>query len=127
MNTSRFFIFLALLTLFISLAIPGMNKLLSIQEDNLLSWWSVIFFFLFNCGVFFLANKTIQSKDKNAFTRLIIGVMGVKMMLAVVLVFIYVKTMNPQSKYFIIPFILIYIIYTAFETYFMTKLSKTQP
>lgn len=74
--------------------------------------------------MFLLAIKAAVSKDKNAFTSLIIGFTFAKLLLTVALVLVYKKIANPEGALFLVPFFLIYIVFTIFETVFMTKLGK---
>ena len=76
--------------------------------------------------MFFTAAKAAISKDKNAFTRLIMVFSMGKLFLTVIIVVIYDQIVQPESISFIIPFFGIYIAYTVFETIFMSKLGKVK-
>jgi hypothetical protein len=82
------------------------------------------FFALLSLSMYHFAAKAAVSKDKNAFTRLIMVFTFVKLLLSVSIVVVYSKTIQPEGKFFILPFFLVYLIYTIFETGFMTKLGK---
>ena len=74
---------------------------------------------LFNLGV-----KTAVSKDKNAFTRVVMASTFIKMFLALIIVIVYHRLANPEGAYFVIPFFVVYFAYTIFETQFLSKLGK---
>ena len=77
--------------------------------------------------MYYMGIRTAASKDRNAFTRTVLGFTGVKMFLAIVMLVIYVEIVKPLSRHFLLPFFIIYFIYTIYETYFMMKLSHVKP
>ena len=70
--------------------------------------------------------KTVGSTNKYSFNNVVLLSVGVKMMFAVIFLLVYREVVKPQSQYVAIPFLAIYIIYTIFETYFMTRLSNSK-
>lgn len=74
--------------------------------------------------LFHLGAKTAVSKDKNAFTRVVMLSTFAKMFLALIMVVIYHKVAEPKGAYFVIPFFTIYFTFTIFETQFLSKLGK---
>lgn len=66
----------------------------------------------------------VNNRNKNDFSRLVLGFTGFKMMFSVALVFIYQAVAEPTSRWFVIPFLIIYILYTIFETYFLMRLGR---
>ncbi|MEL6924788.1 MAG: hypothetical protein AAFO94_12145 [Bacteroidota bacterium] len=91
------------------------------------AWLCLGFFIVFSIVMYFFGWRTSLSSDRNAFTRTIIGFMGLKMFFSVLLVATYVKLVEPDSKYFLIPFFIVYLIFTVFETYFMSRLGRIKP
>ena len=85
---------------------------------------SIIFFTVFSVVIFLLAKRSVDSPDKFAFNNIIILSVGAKMIVSLSFLLIYKKLVNPLSHYFVVPFLIIYIVYTIFETYFMTLLSN---
>jgi hypothetical protein len=49
-----------------------------------------------------------------------------KMALCLFVIVGYFKLAEPSSKMYAIPFLIVYLIFTIFETYFMMKLSKVK-
>lgn len=85
---------------------------------------SLGFFILLSLGMFLLAAGAAVSKDKNAFTRMLMVFTLGKLLLTVVLIIGYQMIVKPAEIYYVIPFFMIYISFTVFETYFLTKLGK---
>jgi hypothetical protein len=87
---------------------------------------SILFFFLISLALYYFGAKAAVSKDKNAFTRLIMGMTFGKLFLTLLLVIIYHHTVRPENINFLFPFFTVYIVFTIFETSFLTKLGKIQ-
>jgi len=81
--------------------------------------FTLVAIFLFNIGA-----KTALSKDKNAFTRVIMSSTFIKMFLALIIVVVYHYYEKPEGAFFVIPFFVIYFTFTIFETRFLSKLGK---
>ncbi len=124
MNKRRFFFQLVMLTILLT-GIVLFLQIFSIFKASFgFSIISVGFFSLLSVVMFFTAAKAAVNKDKNAFTRLIMIFTLGKMLLTVVLVVTYQMIVKPHGVYFVIPFFLAYIVFTIFETIFLTKLGK---
>ncbi len=124
MNGRRFLMQLLLLT-----AVTGGTLLLIqifpiFQTGKWLGYAGLAFFALLSLTMYHFAAKAAISKDRNAFTRLIMVFTFIKLLLSVSIVVVYCKITQPAGKFFILPFFLVYLIYTIFETLFMTKLGK---
>lgn len=75
-------------------------------------------------GLFYAGNSTAKSHNKHAFTNLVsVSVFG-KMVLAMAALFMYQQIAQPQNQWFVGIFLLCYVVYTAFEVWFMTKLAR---
>lgn len=77
--------------------------------------------------MYFLGKAALKSSNQYAFIQLVIASVLVKIVLALGLNMVYVKIVKPDYKYFILPFIIIYIIYTIFETYALFKMALKKP
>jgi F0F1-type ATP synthase assembly protein I len=77
--------------------------------------------------MFFLGRKAVQSSNKYMFIRLVIASVMAKMMLILLIIVVYVKLFQPDSKLFVLPFIGVYLIFSVFETLVLYRiaLSKT--
>lgn len=67
----------------------------------------------------------MKSGSKYAFTNLVsVSVFG-KMVLALAWLLVYQKTFHPPNEWFVGVFLYLYVVYTAFEVWFMTRLAKS--
>lgn len=94
------------------------------QIDISVSWISLLFFILFTVVVFYVAENAALSSNPHTFTSVIMGVVIGKMFFSIIIILVYIKLMNPESRYFLLPFFIIYFSFTIFELHFMTKLGK---
>jgi hypothetical membrane protein len=124
MNQRRFFSQLGILTLSVVVAVFVLHQLFGEEASRAFSLVSAGFFALLGAGVYIMAAKAAISKDKNAFTRLIMVLTFVKLFLTFVLVIAYYWLAKPESLFFLLPFFGVYITYTVFETVYLTKLGK---
>lgn len=76
--------------------------------------------------IFYLANRAIKSDNKYSFLNIVVMNLFIKIMLSFIVVVTYVKMTNPEDKWYLIPFTMIYLIFTIFETYFLSKAAKVQ-
>jgi len=82
---------------------------------------SILFFLVYNLVLFFASKRAKSSKVKNQFIHLVLYNVFVKIILSFLIVFVYFKITEPDNKFFIVPFLICYLVYTVFETYFMSK------
>ena len=86
---------------------------------------AIALFALVCIGLFFAGKSAAQSKNKYAFTNLVsVSVFG-KMILAMAALFLYQQSAKPENQWFVGIFLWCYVVYTAFEVWFMTKLAKS--
>lgn len=126
MSARSFFTSFSLLSLGTALFIFGLTNFPQFQSSTAISWISLLIFGAICVLMYFSGVSSAKSKDKNAFTRLIIMSIMAKMFIAILMVVVYIEVVKAESRLFIYPFLAIYFIYTIFETYFMTKLGKTE-
>ena len=124
MQSSSFYTLLVLLSMVVAIALLGIHSLEAYKGFELLSWLSCLFFVSFSLIIFQFAKRSIQSEDKNKFSQLFMGATVVKMLISLLLVLVYFFVVKPENKYFILPFFFVYICYTIFEVYFMSKIGK---
>ncbi|MDX1407278.1 MAG: hypothetical protein R3330_04070 [Saprospiraceae bacterium] len=84
-------------------------------------------FVMINVLAFFLGTGAARSANKYRFIHLMMILILVKMMICVALVLIYVRIGQPASKLFVIPFLMIYVIFTVFEIYVLQKVARIKP
>ncbi len=124
MNKRRFFFQLFMLAALMAAAVLFLQMFPVFKTAFGFSIASVGFFSLISVVMFFTAAKAAMNKDKNAFTRLILVFTMGKMFLSAALVISYHLIAKPGTAFFVLPFFLVYIAFTIFETIFLTKLGK---
>jgi len=121
MKPIQFVTRLGLITFMSSVLIYALNFQPKILEAQYLSWTTVLIFIVFSVLIYFMANYSAKQKNKNLFSSVVLIALLFKMILCILVVGIYVKVYQPTSNFFLIPFFAIYILYTIFEVYFMTR------
>jgi hypothetical protein len=81
---------------------------------------SLAAFVFFTIGIYFLGRKASNKNAGNLFLYIIIINVFVKLLGSFAIVYLYVELKAPDSRLFIIPFLLIYFVFTIFETYFLS-------
>lgn len=76
--------------------------------------------------MFFGGQRAAKSADKYFFSNLIMPFTFIKMLFAVAGLVIYKKIWHPETKYFLLPFFFVYLVFTIFETFFMVKLANSK-
>jgi len=85
-----------------------------------------LFFFIALSIIMYITGiRAAASPQRGFFTQLILVFTIVKMFLSIVVVFVYFKVAQPTSSWFLLPFFLVYLIYTIFESYFMIRIGKS--
>ncbi len=88
------------------------------------SWISLLGFFLLIIAMYIMGKCSAADPNKSLFVSISILLGGGKMLLSVLLVIVYSKWVQPSSRGFVVPFFLVYLSFTIFETYFMMKLAQ---
>jgi len=105
-------------------ALLGLYQVPKLAPYQVLGWISLGGFVFLSMVMFFLGRSAANSSNKNTFTNTIMRFTMGKMKFAIMIVYAYLQMAAPTDKFFVIPFFLVYFIFTAFETYFMMKLGK---
>ena len=124
MKHRTFFIQLTTISVASILLIFFLNKIPQFAPFQTFSYISCISFILFSTLMYFLAYRAALSSDKNLFLQQVLLTTSAKMALCIFVIVGYFKLAEPPSKMYAIPFLIVYLIFTIFETYFMMKLSK---
>jgi exosortase/archaeosortase len=89
-----------------------------------LGWLSFFLFLGITVLMYIFGQQAINSTNKMLFTNVSLAFILLKMMLSVMILVLYKKIAHPTSNVFVIPFFLVYFIFTIFETYLMLKLTR---
>jgi len=127
MNHRSFFIQLGIVSLGVIILIFALNLVPAFYTFQSLTWISFAFFFSLSVLMYFIGHSSANSSNKNSFLQIVMATTFLKMFLCIGLVIVYHTLAKPESNMFVVPFLLIYIIFTIFETYFMMKLSYLNP
>lgn len=121
MKTRKFLILLGLVVLALVLSLALFHFIFPIDNFLDITIWSLGLFALFTLAMFFLGRRAARSKNGNLFLYIIIMNVFVKLIGSFVIVFVYVEYKSPESNMFIVPFLMNYLYFTIFETYFLSK------
>lgn len=83
------------------------------------------FYILTAIFLFFAGLKLAPARNKNAFTLFVMGASFGKMILTMGVLVAYLKIYAPESKFFILPFLLVYVTFAVFDAWFLTKIGRT--
>ncbi len=124
MTAKAFYLQLALVTLIAAATAYGINTFPQFADVLPIAWISLAIFVLLSVVMYYAGRKAAFSDNKHDFTNVSLGVTIGKIFIAILFILGYNQLMQPDSRFFIIPFFLMYLIYTIFETYIMMKLGR---
>jgi hypothetical protein len=123
-TAKAFYLQLALVTLIAAATAYGINTFPQFADVQPIAWISLAIFVLLSVVMYYAGRKAAFSDNKHDFTNVSLGVTIGKIFIAILFILGYNQLMQPDSRFFIIPFFLMYLIYTIFETYIMMKLGR---
>ena len=127
MSTKRFLSLLVITSLGVSLFSLLLGQVFATyQLYNPVTWWSLGMFIPLSIAMFWGGQRASKSENKYFFSNLIMPFTFIKMFVAVAGLVVYKKIFQPETKYFLLPFFVVYFVFTIFETYFMVKLAKNK-
>ena len=125
MGTKTFTRILIVLTILTSAIILVLNQVFQqLAVHTGFSFGSIALFVLICIAAFVLGKRAVKSTNKYQFIQVLIMIIMGKMFLSIGVILVYMKLMNPDNKAFVLPFLLIYLIYTAFEVFFLEKIAR---
>lgn len=127
MDKSRFFKLLGAGSLLLVAIVYFIHQLMGLQSSLNFSLFSILFFLIFAVIIYFWGHNAALSTNKNAFTGVVMVSIFGKMLLAILLIVVYTKIQTPDSRLFVLPFILVCLYFIAFEAYFLTQLGHIKP
>lgn len=99
------------------------SHLFDLGTHDILSYVSIAVFAIICWFMYMLSERAAHSSSKQVFIQLVMMNTMIKMFTSVILVIGYFYLAKPSTVKFIIPFVIIYIIFTAFEVGFSLKQS----
>lgn len=124
MNTIVFYKKISILTGCLLVFLIALSQVSPFQDTLYFSVSSTIVFFIFTVLVYHIGLRAVDSPNKNLFTGVAITSIFMKLVLILAFLFTYQAVVEPTSKHYLFPFILLYLVYTIFETSVMMRLSK---
>jgi hypothetical protein len=99
-----------------------------IQKNTInLSILSTIMFSVMSILLFFVLNVVVKSPNRQLFISITMLNMLIKMVMSIVVLLVYKQKFHPEGGYFVFPFIIIYLLFTIFETSFMVQIADQKP
>lgn len=92
-----------------------------------LSVYTVLMFSILGFIIAFLLERSLLHPKKQIFISLTLANMFVKMFFSILFLLLYYEFKRPQSGNFVLPFIIIYVMFTTYETWYLVKLSDSKP
>lgn len=112
---------LLLIALFSFALIVGWNKFMPANYQNNHVYAVVVFFTLFSYLAHLFLSSALTSENKNAFTLRFMAMSGVKLFISLFIIIIYAFLNKKQIVSFAIIYLLLYFLFTGFETFFLYK------
>lgn len=91
-----------------------------------LFWMSHLFFILLSIILFYLGSILAKSANKYHFSQFSLLVVLTKMLSCILIVVGYHTKAQPTNHLFLVPLVLVYVLYTILETYVMAKIGNTK-
>lgn len=101
------------------------NFLLPIMQYKDLLIMSILFYSVLALILFILGSISMKANNGKQFLALVIFNVLFKLVASLVFIAIYAKNTQPQSKYFVLPFLLVYLCFTVTETIVLSKQARS--
>lgn len=101
-----------------------LNTIPVFNTDQILYWISLVIFIIINIIGYFFGLKTANSSNKFDFSNLFIIITMLKVFVFLFTFVAYNLLLEPSNKLYILPFFMLYMIFTTFEVRLLTKIGK---
>lgn len=126
MNKRIFFTQLVAISGVAMVALYFLHQQPGFQLFSKFSSLSLALFIAISIVMYLTGQPAALSTNKNLFSRVVLLFIFIKMLFAVGLVAGYHHFVQPLNRRALLPFFLIYLVFTVFETYFMAKLGRME-
>jgi hypothetical protein len=92
-----------------------------------LSIWSVVMFSVISFSAYFVVTKVAKSVKQQFFISLTMTNTLIKMVSSVVILVVYKQMHAELNRYFAVPFLVIYVTFTIFETTVLLNAANQKP
>lgn len=103
-----------------NLILPGSEAFSSLSVTSSIGFGMIVVL------AYYIGKKAAKSSSRFVFIRMTVVFIFVKMALGVALVVYHVRIELPGNKLFILPFLIIYLLFTIYEIYVLEKLGRIQ-
>lgn len=125
MKLADFTKWLLITTAAVSLVLSILHFTVSIFQPHLyFSIGTTLVFVIFSLLIFFLGDIAMKSSNKYLYNNIIVANFMFKLVLAIMVIILYNKVKSTDDNNYLFLFIIIYIFFTIFETFFMMKQSN---
>jgi len=124
MTWSSFLNQLGIITLLLLALVVSLAHAYSRPDILQLYLLCVSIFVVFCIGMFWYARLISRHSQNFTFFGVVSGSFFIKLVIALVFLFYYQRLVEPDGNGFAIHFIIVYIVYTIYEVFFLTKLAK---
>ena len=125
MNYKDFFIRFGIFSTIIAFLIPLLGVLPELREFQQLGWMTWGLFIFLTLSMFFLGKMALRSSNKGLFDGLLLSFNFLKIFSALIFIFTYITSYQPNSNWFLLPFFFIYFLFTIFEVDMLSKMGKS--
>lgn len=126
MNISRFFILFGITLVLLS----GLLYLISYNDQFGgyvdIAYYAVPGFALLSLIIYFLTVFLEKQPEKKGLLNIVIINVMLKFFVSALVIAVYYDTKNPSDGIFVVPFIIVYVVFTIFETYFMSEQARSK-
>jgi peptidoglycan/LPS O-acetylase OafA/YrhL len=112
----KFYLKLILLTVILLVLTAGYLYILEPGED-MWFWASLSYYFVLGLVIGWKSQKAVLSKSNSRFFAGVMGSIGIRMLLCVVFLAIYLMISDLKSNEFVVYYLILYLFYTIFEIY----------
>jgi hypothetical protein len=126
MKASRFWSLLAIITVLTGLAVAGIHSIPEIKPYAAISWLMLILMSAITIGLYYLGISAVQHKNPYTFIRLVVVSIMAKILLILILIISYIKLYSPENRFFVLPFIGIYLVFSIYETIVLYRIASTK-
>ena len=120
----KFYLKLILLTVILLVLTAGYLYTFE-PGENAWFWASLSYYFVLGVLIGWKSQKAVLSKSNSRFFAGVMGSIGIRMLLCVVFLAIYLMISDLKSNEFVVYYLILYLFYTIFEIYQLV--SKLRP
>ncbi len=124
MNEKAFYIGLVSITLVTTIVLVILIQQPLFTDFAGLFIAALVFFVILSLVLFYVSKRAAVHRNGMMFIYVMLFAIMIKFGFCLITLFVYNRVFRPETKFFVLPFIGIYVIYTIFETYFMMKLGR---